>query len=420
MKNIFAIIVFQTVSITCYSQISEEQFRTLEQTVLTLKTDRDKLFEELSTVKTGRTEIEKKLITINSNAFDQMQRSIRTSFDKTDVISTSTTYHQVINSIITLHNEITKVNNFTDAQKVFGIDFINQISTIAESTLTNQMIRLNENEPSDLIQKRKENFKSIISNILENPIVNSLVKSNPITSVAHSIINQTMSARATQITDIEITRGDYSMPVDFKSFKNDYARFKTSYETFEIEGGLPESKRLVLNESIQEFTKKLQPMIKLFDELSKINDSYESSLEVFLKASEQTIDRAKPVETEFYTKLGVKDRDEANDKINQFFNVGPNPSLDVLEDRLNSKEMNKVLAYTNEVNEVSILLENDFLKIITIEIELSDAYLTFFKELKAGKKGFPVFEETDALDSKIAQFSSLKSTLEDQKNKLEK
>lgn len=400
-------------------QVSEEAFNILKERVEKLMLDKDSLKQNYSAIESAGSKIEQKLLKIYQANFDEMEQAIRDAFDKTDVISVSTSYQEVIKSIILLHNEITKVNNFTDAQKVFGYDFIEQIESISEATLINEMIALSENESDVLKDKRKNKFKSIITSILNNPVLNGFIKSNPITSVAHSIINQTMSAQSTQITDVAITHGNYMMPTSFRDFKNGYTEFKSSYETSSLIG-LPESKRLILDSSIDNFTSQLKPLIRLFDDLSKINGKFESSLMVFMKASEQTITRAKPIEVEFYRKLKVNSRNEARNKVNTFFNVGLNPNLETLESKLNNIEMKAALKYANEVSAVNILLKNDFLKILSLEIELSEEYIKFFEELKNGKKGLPKFENTEALEHKIDQFQKIKINLEDQARELEK
>lgn len=412
---IFLTIVFQAININ--AQVSQEEFDALKKAVQHLSNDKDSLQNKYSDITAGRSKLEQRLLKLYSTSFDDMELTVRDAFDQTDVISVSATYQDVIKSIIVLHNEITKVNNFTDAQKVFGFDFIAQINRIAESKLIDQMIEVSKNESQKLRNQRKTKFKSIVSNILRNPVINSFIKSNPITSVAHSIINQTMSAQSTQIKDITITRGDYQMPSSFKDFKKDYSGFKSSYETSSLVG-LPESQRIILNESIDDFTKELQPLIKLFDDLSKINEKYESSLNVFLKASEQTISRAKPVEAEFYKKLKTNKRIDARNKINQFFNIGTDPSLELLESKLNNEEMKEVLRYADEVNEVNILLKNDFLKVISLEVELSEAYIKFFEELKNGKRGLPKFDNTETIEKKISRFQDIKKNLEVQIEKL--
>jgi len=401
-----------------FSQVTQKQFVSLAETVKILEDDRDSLNVKYRDVALARENFENKILKMYISIFADMELTVKDAFDKTDVISVSATYQQVIKSIITLHNEITKINNFTDAEEIFGFDFITQITNIAEITLIDQILKLSKNESEESLARRKNKFKSIINNIVNNPVITGLLRSNPITSVAHSIINQTMSAQSTQITDISITRGDYEIPQKYKDFKKSYTGFKESYERSSLVG-FPESKRIILDESLDKFTRELKPLIKLFDDLSKINEKYESSLEVFMKSSEQTITRVKPIENEFYKILKTKNRHEARGKINQFFNVGENPSLELIEEKLNNKEMKSVVKYSNEVNEVLFLLKNDFLKIITLEIELAEEYSVFFKELKAGKEGLPKFENTESLDKKINQFEQLKSSLIAQRNKLE-
>ncbi|MGB0880350.1 MAG: hypothetical protein ACPGTO_07265 [Polaribacter sp.] len=399
------------------SQISEAQFKKLQISVGKLEKDRDYLKIQYLEIEQKRSKIESKLFLISKSSFDKMESSIREALDKTDVISSSANYQKVLKTTIKLHNEITKVNNFTDAEKVFGFDFVDEIMKVTENTLINQITKISENEKESTLKNRKNRFRNIIRNIVKNPIVSGFLKSNPITSVAHSIINQTVSAQTIKIDKVAITRGNYNMPENFKKFKKSYSSFKDSYVTSKIVG-LPESQSIILNGSIKIFTSKLKPLIDIFDNLSKINDEFESSLKVFMEASKQTITRAQSIEAKFYKKLGVKTRLEARNKINQFFNVGPNPPLELLENTLNNPITKNTLSYSHEVNEVYLLLKNDFLKIISLEIELANKYLSFFKKLKKGGLGLPLFNNEKITD-KIKTFQTLKLTLENIKHHLE-
>lgn len=400
-------------------EVTKQDFEKLVNLVKSLENDRDTLKNNYYSLELKRVTLEKKLLTMNKTSFKEMKTIVKEAFDKTDVISLSATYQEVIKSSLLLHNKITTVNNFTDAEQVFGFNFEKEMLNIAETTLVENIIKVSENESQEVLSTRKEKFREVIKVIVENPIIEGFLRSNPITSVAHSIINQTISTQGTQIKDVKTTRGDYQMPASYRDFKKNYPSFKASYETSSLVG-LPESKRLILDSSIETFTKKLKPLRKLFDDLSKINEKYESSLKVFMKASEQTIIRAEPIEKEFYKKLGVEERKEANEKIDDFFNVGESPSLELIESKLQNSEMKNVLDYAGEVNEVYILLKNDFLKIISLEIELANEYITFFEELKNGKDGMPKFDDIEILENNIKEFKDIKTNLESQKNKLEK
>ncbi|MCP9237965.1 hypothetical protein [Lewinella sp. JB7] len=418
MKNLSILIFFIIAPTICYTQVSEEEVRELQDAILEFESFKNQTLDNIEVIEQRNIELTKKLININFAAFRQMENSIRTAFDETDVISASATYQQAIKNIILLHTEITSVNNFTDAENVFGLDFKGQILNIAEGSLIDQIKTVFDNEPVLYVNERKSKFRNIVKSILDNPIISGLVKSNPITSVAHSIINQVVSADATKITDISLTRVDYSMPNDFGDFKRNYPAFKQSYESSNIVGGVPHSQSIIDPDAITQFSKDLKPMIKVFDELSAINDEFESSLDVFMQASEETIERAKPVESKFYEKLGVANRDAARNSIRDFFNVGATPSLELLEAKLIDNTMNEVLSYTDEVSEVSLLLKNDFLKVLRIEIELSDAYIKFFKKLKAGGDGLPHFDDVSTLDERIEQFEEIKESLVKQHNQL--
>lgn len=419
MKILFiTIILFSSFSLL-NAQVSDENFKKLEGTVGLLIKHKDSINEALSKTNLEKVELETRLINLYKSSFKDLERSIRHSFDKTDVISNSATYQQSITTIIKLHNDITKIHNFTDAEKVFGFDFVKQINSIAEKNLINTIVKIDAFESDEILKSRKENFKNIVKNIVDNPIISGLLKSNPITSVAHSIINQTMSAQSTQIKDVKVAfGGDFEMPDKYKDFKKNYDHFKNSYTSINLVG-FPQSQRFILNKSIDNFTNELNPLINLFDELSGINDKYEGSLKILILANEETINRAKPIEDKFYEKLNATNRLEASTKINTFFNVGPNPSLAILEQKLNDPDMAEALKFTSEIEEVHVLLKNDFIKILSLEIGLADAYIAFFEGLKSGKAGMPTFTDVSVITKQINQFKILRKNLSDQKTKLE-
>ena len=362
--------------------------------------------------------LESKLLNMYRGAFREMEWQIKEAFDQTDVISISATYQQVIKSIILLHNEITRINNFTDAEKIFGIDFVAAINGVVEKELVQHLCRDSESRSQEWSAQRRERFRTIITSILQNPVITTLVRSNPVTSVAHTIINQALSFSMPSLDEFRISHGSFILPDEYRDFKNDYPAFKKSFETPSLTR-LPGIESAPLDESITRFTDALKPYIRLFDELSAINARYSASLEVFMQASEQTIERVLPVEKAFYARLQAANRAEAREVINRYFNIGPEADISLLETRLNQTSMKEVLAYGAEVNESMLLLRNDFLKIITLEIALTEEYILFFSSLKEGRNGMPSFPNTEIIDERIAQFTQLRSSLEKQKDRLE-
>lgn len=401
------------------SQNPEKPMDALMDKVKCLELLGDSLKVKFSEVEAGRIELESKLSNMYLAQLKEMEFAVRDAFDKTDVISISATYQEVIKSIISLHNEITRINNFNDAEKVFGIDFAAQVSLIMENALINgwfaDSIAMNECKALE----HKKWIKTMIRNVIANPVITGILKSNPVTSVAHSVINQVLMYKQSEMGDIFIDRGGFRLPENYKDFKNSYSFFRTAYHSSKITRKIEENSFSEVSQ-VEELTRQLEPLILLFDELSGINDKYASSLHVFMKASEQTIERVKPLEAAFYHKLEAKDRLEAQKKINEFFNTGPVPALELLEQKLNDPKMRMVLAFSNEVNEALLLLKNDFLKIITLEIELSAEYIDFFSELNEGTRlPLPEFKKSETIQGKISQFQRLNVSLMAQKNKME-
>ena len=378
----------------------------------------DTLKNQLSQLEEENLSLEFKLLSMYRSSIREMEMKVKEAFDKTDVISLSATYQEVIKSIINLHNEITRINNFTDAEKIFGIDFVAIISEIVEKEL---LVILSEKQPVEstgLQAQKRQRFKAVVQVLLQNPVVTGLFRSNPVSSVAHSIINQVLSMQSTGLESIRLSHGTYELPEDYKDFRNDYGAFKKSYENTQL-AHLPGVESQLPDPAVCRFTEALTPYIRLFDELSGINARYSSSLEVFMKASEQTISRVQTVESVFYAKLEATDRARAREVINRFFNIGEEPGLELMEARLNDPKMKEVLEFSDEVNESLLLLKNDFLKIITLEIELTGAYIDFFTSLKTGRDGLPEFRQEAIIDQKIIQFDQLLSSLTKQKLRLE-
>lgn len=411
---IFHIIITNPV----FTQISSKEFHILCDKVEELERSRDSLYILNASFMENNERLDDKLREMYLCAFYDMELIIKEAFDKTDVISVSATYQEVIRSIINLHTEITRINNFTDAQKVFGINFIDQISHKAEETLFDAIIVNNHKLDEQMRKRKKDRFKATIAAILHNPVISGLMKSNPVSSVAHSIINQVLSSGASYLYPERVNTRNCTIPVDFKTFKNEYGAFKTGFDSLYIDMDNP----LVFeqtNKAIASFTNAVSPYIELFDALSILNLKYASSLEVFMKASEQTTGRVIKVEKAFYAKLDAGDRSEAHKTINDFFNIGSEADLELLELKINDDRMNGVLSYADEVNEALLLLKNDFLKIISLEIELSGEYIHFFSSLLREDSNFPPLENSQNILLKIDQFKQLETSLVNQKERLE-
>lgn len=353
--------------------------------------------------------LEGRLYNLLKPAFDNMNSAIISAFDKTDVISQSAVYQKVLNSALNQIKEVAKVNNLSKAKETFGFDFSEKILKAAEETIINQLVKLeSKTSKPELQEKKKIGFKKILGAIVENPIINGLIKSNPVTSTAHAVLTQVFSSKSTNINN---ENGRYTMPEKFKDFRNQYNEGNAVF------GGnlLIEGDEETLESSIKDFNDQITPYINLFDKLSAINDKYESTLEAFLVASQKTIEKAKPVEHTFYQKLGTEigyDREKAWNKINDFFNVGEDPSLETLEEKLADGNMNEVYKYVSEVNETALLLKNDLRKSTSILIQLNDDYITFFQELQSGNGDYPeALGKTNEINQQISKYKTQKQNL---------
>ena len=400
------------------AQEKEHTIKILNDELIQIRLLKDSIRNEFSKVNKQSKNLESKLYNIYWSDLKELELTIKDAFDKTDVISISATYQEVIKSIISLHNEITRINNFTDAQKVFGIDFTARLSEVVDRTLIKALDQ-GEGEAHETINNRRKNrLKTIVKSILENPVLGGLMRTNPVSSVAYSIINQLLAADQPFFSEEQHKMQLPVIPENYKDLKKEYPLFRASLHQI-CKPVLPSNKASIKEESIAEFTSSIRPMINLFDELSGINEQYESSLEVFMKASEQTIEAIKPLELAFYEILNARDRDECRNKISDFFNIGEDASLDLVESKLSDPKMQELEEFSKKVNEALLLLKNDFLKIITLEIELSNAYIIYFSSLKDGREGFPDFDQNPTILEKIEQFSQLNKNLREQKTRLE-
>jgi hypothetical protein len=156
-----------------------------------------------------------------------------------------------------------------------GFDFKEQLIKIASDVLIEKTDETNPNSP---VVQRNFRIKNLITSVVNNDIVQGLIKSNPISSTAYSLINQAFSASETNFFSGEkqviIQRG-FTAPNDFNSFKKEYSSFSNSWNTLGGEfKGINQTERIIPDEAIKTFTLKINDYIQIYDSLNIINSNF--------------------------------------------------------------------------------------------------------------------------------------------------
>lgn len=129
------------------------------------------------------------------------------------------------------------------------VDANNPSSDILGASFTDVVTKAAEKHFLDALDKKdRPRFADIVNKIVKNPIVSSVLSSNPVTSVVASITNAASDFFANNITGAKIK----DLAVDTKNVFD--------------------------QKKLEAFNKELAPYINFYDEMIKTNDSYYSGL----------------------------------------------------------------------------------------------------------------------------------------------
>jgi hypothetical protein len=156
------------------------------------------------------------------------------------------------------------------------VDANNPSSDILGSSFTDVVIKAAEKHFIEALDKKdKPRFIDIVNKIVKNPIVSSVLSSNPVTSVVASITNAASDFFTNNITGAKIK----NLAVDTKNVFD--------------------------QKKMEAFNNELAPYIKFYDEMIKANEDYYSGLNRLKKKNKYLIESVSNYNVNLLRSLGI-------------------------------------------------------------------------------------------------------------------
>lgn len=311
--------------------------------------------------------------------YKKIEYSVSTALEGATALSTLAINTRILNVVSSAGETMLSINNISSSESM-GFDFKEQLIKIASDVLIE---KTDETNPNDPVVQRNFRIKNLITSVVNNDIVQGLIKSNPISSTAYSLINQAFSASETNFISSEkqviIQRG-FTTPNDFNSFKKNYPDFSNSWNSLGGEfKGINQTERIIPDEAIKLFTLKINDYIQIYDSLNIINSNFgmavrnwESKyIQIVNEASVYKIQLANTFKTSADSKNADLTMEMAKSRFRTFMDTTRFSLKTVIENESLKKPLEKAEKYK--------LLENNintaYLDFLSIQINFIDSYI---------------------------------------------
>lgn len=311
--------------------------------------------------------------------YKKIEYSVSTALEGATALSTLAINTRILNVVSSAGETMLSINNISSSESM-GFDFKEQLIKIASDVLIEKTDETNPNAP---VVQRNFRIKNLITSVVNNDIVQGLIKSNPISSTAYSLINQAFSASETNFISGEkqviIQRG-FTTPNDFNSFKKNYPDFSNSWNSLGGEfKGINQTERIIPDDAIKLFTLKINDYIQIYDSLNIINSNFgmavrnwESKyIQIVNEASVYKIQLANTFKTSADSKNADLTMEMAKSRFRTFMDTTRFSLKTVIENESLKKPLEKAEKYK--------LLENNintaYLDFLSIQINFIDSYI---------------------------------------------
>lgn len=311
--------------------------------------------------------------------YKKIEYSVSTALEGATALSTLAINTRILNVVSSAGETMLSINNISSSESM-GFDFKEQLIKIASDVLIEKTDETNPNAP---VVQRNFRIKNLITSVVNNDIVQGLIKSNPISSTAYSLINQAFSASETNFISGEkqviIQRG-FTTPNDFNSFKKNYPDFSNSWNSLGGEfKGINQTERIIPDDAIKLFTLKINDYIQIYDSLNIINSNFgmavrnwESKyIQIVNEASVYKIQLANTFKTSADSKNADLTMEMAKSRFRTFMDTTRFSLKTVIENESLKKPLEKAEKYKLMENNINTA----YLDFLSIQINFIDSYI---------------------------------------------
>ncbi|MDI9857959.1 hypothetical protein [Flectobacillus roseus] len=265
------------------------------------------------------------------------------------------------------------------------MDANNPVSDILGFKFTEVVVKASEKHLlSELPKEEKPRFWSIVNKIIENPIVSSILKSNPLTTTVSSVVNSIANFTSTKV----ITT-------------NSDGKVKT------IKDLVADTKDVFDQKKISLFKDELQPYIDFYDEMILSSERYLQGLNELNKKYSYLNKNTKTFNKDLIDNLGIKN--QVNPLI-ELTTILPQANIDTkYQDLVNLETIQNGLEVAKKLPVIQQSV-NDFKKDYnTLLSDFLSSYVRIFQKAKSFPKSSIDNRKIDGL---IAEVEAFKLTLQ--------
>jgi len=235
--------------------------------------------QEITSLKIENRFFKERLISIDKSFYDSEKKKLEIAMILG--VKMSEKWNNLQNNIAISSglNRITQINSIGKSNAL-GLDFN---ETILQMVDKNLVVSFDDKEVVSEVAKKntKSRWKTIVDRVLNNDIVQSLVKSNPFTSVASSLINSAIGFTSYDVStkaDIKLVTVGEELPKKYKHYRNEW---KTKYDIIGATAVNSKvySKNAISDEALKGFSEAIGPYISLYNQMAASNLKFQFQIQ---------------------------------------------------------------------------------------------------------------------------------------------
>lgn len=269
-------------------------------------------------------------------------------------------------------NRITQINSIGESNAL-GLDF-NQ--TMLQMVDENLIVSFDDKEVvSDAAKKNtKSRWKTIVNRVLNNDVVQGLVKSNPFTSIAGSLINSAIGFTSYDVStkaDIKLVTVGEELPKKYKNYRNEW---KTKYDIIGATAVSSKvySKNAISDEALQGFSEAIGPYISLYNQMASSNLKFQIQIQEVSNSYVDYKDVISTYDKEFLKSLDIVNLSDLPSKLSDLLYVEKKASFPGYRAVIEKPELS---AARGLANQYTILYK----KVNELNIRFYDVHVKHFK-----------------------------------------
>ncbi len=350
--------------------------------------------------------------------YKKIEYSVSTALEGATALSTLAINTRILNVVSSAGETMLSINNISSSESM-GFDFKEQLIKIASDVLIEKTDETNPNSP---VVQRNSRIRSLISSVVNNDIVQGLIKSNPISSTAYSLINQAFSASETNFIAGEkqvIIQKGFTAPNDFNSFKKEYPNFSNSWNTLGGEfKGINQTQRIIPDDAIKTFTLKINDHIQIYDSLNIINSNFGMAVRNWESKYIQIVNEASVYKNQLANTFKNTADSKNTDLTMEIAKSRFKALMDTTRYSLKTVIENESLKKPLEKSEKYKLMENNintaYLDFLSIQINFIDSYIEILNNTIAKSN-----DKSNDFQVDLKNLNKTKKKLTDDKKDLE-